>query len=58
MASADVLVLTTKWDDWNEPNQSSSYYGPAAPNQVVEKSFCLRAQQGTFSVFTRCNARG
>jgi hypothetical protein len=58
VASADVLVLTTKWDDWSEPNQSSTYYGPAAPNQVVEKSFCLRAQQGTFSVFTRCDARG
>jgi hypothetical protein len=58
VASADVLVLTTKWDDWSEPNQSSTYYGTTAPNQVVEKSFCLRAREGTFSVFTRCDARG
>ena len=58
VAGADVLVLTTKWDGWNEPNQSTSYYGPNLPNLAVARSFCLRATEGTFSVFTRCDARG
>jgi hypothetical protein len=58
VAGADVLVLTTKWDAWSEPNQSTTVYGSDLPNQVVSRLFCLRARAGTFSVFTRCDARG
>ncbi len=58
VAGADVLVLTTKWDRWNEPNQSTTVYGSDLPNQAVSRLFCLRARAGTFSVFTRCDARG
>lgn len=58
VASADVLVLTTEWDDWHEPNQSSSFYGSDLPNQVVARSFCLRAHDGVYRVYTRCAALG
>jgi hypothetical protein len=55
VASADVLVLTTEWDAWSEPN-SSSLLGSGAPNAVVERSFCLRASDGVYRVYTRCAA--
>ncbi len=54
VASADILVLTTEWINWSEPNQSSTHYGPALPNQVVARSFCLQAHLGVFRVYTRC----
>jgi hypothetical protein len=57
VASADILVLTTEWANWSEPNQSSSYLGPALPNEVVANSFCLQAHLGVFRVYLRCDAR-
>jgi hypothetical protein len=55
VASADVVVLTSRWDGWNEPN-ASSHFGSDAPNQVIRTLFCLRATDGTYRVYTRCSA--
>jgi hypothetical protein len=55
VASADILVLTTEWDGWNEPN-TSALFGSGAPNEVVERSFCLRASDGVYRVYSRCGS--
>ena len=55
VAHADVLVLTTEWDTWNEPN-SSSQYGSDLPNQIVASLFCQRAHDGVYRIYTRCEA--
>jgi len=53
VASADFLVLSTRWDRWDEPNDSS-LYGPGDTNRIVETQFCRRASFGTYSVWKRC----
>lgn len=53
VASADVLVLTSEWDAWNEPN-ASMRPGSDAPNRAVARLFCLRATDGVYRVYTRC----
>jgi hypothetical protein len=55
VASADILVLTTEWDNWDEPNRSTAV-GSDAPNQVVSNLFCLQATDGVYRVYTRCAA--
>lgn len=52
VASADVLVLTSRYDDWDEPN-ASQLFGPDAPNTIVRERFELRAQHGTYSIYVR-----
>jgi hypothetical protein len=52
IASADVLVLTSRYDDWNEPN-ASQLFGPDEPNTIVRERFDLRAQHGTYSIYVR-----
>jgi hypothetical protein len=52
IASADVLVLTSRYDDWDEPN-ASQLFGPDAPNAIVRERFDLRAQHGTYSIYVR-----
>jgi hypothetical protein len=55
LRSADALILTTRWDDWDEPNASSEL-GSSAPSQVVDRFFCLRAREGSYRLFERCSA--
>jgi hypothetical protein len=40
VASADWLILSDTWSDWDEPNDSREF-GSDAPNRVVERDFCL-----------------
>jgi hypothetical protein len=55
--NSDVVVLSTVWDDWNEPNDSRTF-GPDAPNEVLRKKFCMLGDfGGYFRVYQRC-ARG
>ena len=51
---ADWLVLTSEWDDWNEPNDSTEY-GPSEPNEVVRDDFCLRLERGEYRLYERCD---
>jgi hypothetical protein len=40
LRSADVVILSSIRDDWNEPNDSLRF-GPDEPNQVLERELCL-----------------
>jgi len=51
--SADILVLTSQFSNWNEPNDSR-LYGSDLANQIVTTEFCPRAQIVQFTVLTRC----
>jgi hypothetical protein len=58
--NADVLILSSIRDDWNEPNDSE-VFGPDEPNQVVEEEFCLLESfgdglfgRGLYEVYLRC----
>jgi hypothetical protein len=52
IAGADVLVLTSRYDDLNEAN-ASQLFGPDEPNAIVRDRFELRAQHGTYSIYVR-----
>ncbi len=45
VAESDVVVLSTVWDDWDEPNDSR-IVGSDEPNQVLEEQFCLVDEYG------------
>lgn len=51
---ADWLILTTAWDDWDEPNDSVKN-GPTEPNEVVRDDFCLRFEDAPFRLYERCD---
>lgn len=58
--SADWLILSNIWSNWDEPNDSSRY-GSDAANQVVRDDFCLvdrfgrtDAGQPLFELYRRC----
>ncbi|MFZ6002457.1 MAG: hypothetical protein ACOYXM_00850 [Actinomycetota bacterium] len=62
IARADVVILSTIRDDWNEPNDSL-VFGPDEPNRVLRREFCLRgkfgigrfeANRGLYELYTRC----
>jgi hypothetical protein len=44
LASADVVILSTLWDNWDEPNDSLEV-GSDAASQVLKDNFC---QVGTY----------
>lgn len=57
---ADVAILSSIRDDWNEPNDSV-LDGPNEPNEVLAEDFCLVAAYGEgvfhrplFEVYRRC----
>jgi hypothetical protein len=52
LADADFIVRTTRWDDWNEPNESDRR-GPAAPDEVVANDFRPIAAHGTYELLQR-----
>ena len=65
IARADVVILSTIRDDWNEPNDSL-LFGPDEPNEVLAEQFCLAASfgidpfdpdRGLYEVYTRCEAQ-
>ena len=62
IAAADVVILSTIRDDWNEPNDSR-LFGPDEPNQVLARDFCLVGSfgldpfdpdRGLYELYTRC----
>jgi hypothetical protein len=51
---SDVLILSSAWNYWNEPNDSRKF-GSDRPNQVVRSEFCLVGKFGPhFELFQRC----
>ena len=58
VASADWLILSHVWDNFDEPNDVR-VLGSNAPNEVVERDFCLIDDYGTpeityFELYERC----
>ncbi len=58
VASADWLILSHVWDNFDEPNDVRKL-GSNAPNEVVERDFCLIGEYGTpdityFLLYERC----
>ena len=58
VASADWLILSHVWDNFDEPNDVRKL-GSNAPNEVVERDFCLIDEYGTpdityFLLYQRC----
>lgn len=52
--SADILVLSSAWDYWDEPNDSRKF-GPSEPNKVVRNKFCLVGKFGPeYYLYERC----
>ena len=53
LATADVVVLTTAYDGWSEPNASSKP-GPRAPLDLLARHFCVRAEHPPWRLLVRC----
>jgi hypothetical protein len=53
LQSADYLLLTSRWNGWDEPNPSRRYRSPAA-NLVVSRHFCLVVREGRYVLLRRC----
>jgi hypothetical protein len=45
MRAADVVILSTINDNWDEPNASQDS-GSSEPNRVLDEEFCLEARYG------------
>ena len=54
LSTADFLLLTTRYDDWDEPNTSTEP-GSAEPLTVVRKDFCELARAGSYRLLERCD---
>jgi hypothetical protein len=57
---ADVVVLSSIYANWDEPNDSRKY-GPNEPNEVIEQEFCLIDSygegyrgRGLFELYRHC----
>jgi hypothetical protein len=64
VAAADVVILSSIRDDWDEPN-ASRRFGSEEPNRVLEREFCLAGSygeglfgRGLYELYTRCDAAG
>jgi hypothetical protein len=54
IADADVVILSSVWDDWDEPNDSR-VVGSDEPNQVLRRRFCLEeTYEELFELYRRC----
>ena len=52
---ADLLILSSSWNYWSEPNNSRQV-GPDAPNQVVRTQFCLVGTFGPhYKLYQHCH---
>jgi hypothetical protein len=56
LASADIAILSSVWNDWEEPNDSRDF-GSDEPNRVLEEEFCLvdRYGDGLYELYERCD---
>jgi hypothetical protein len=55
LRKSDILILSSAWDYWSEPNDSRRF-GPDGPNQVVRREFCLVGTYGPhYQLYKRCH---
>lgn len=59
LASADVVVLSSIWKDWSEPNDSKEY-GSLESSRVLARDFCRAGTfgNGIYDLYTRRPAAG
>jgi hypothetical protein len=60
MRESDVVILSTVYDDWDEPNTSRDV-GSDEPNQVLAEDFCRQGSYGSngvdrpiYELYVRC----
>ena len=53
IASANFLLLSSRYGDWDEPNRSMQA-GSDAANSVVARQFCEQRRYGHWRLLTRC----
>ncbi len=52
---SDILILSSAWDYWDEPNDSRKL-GPNEPNVVVQREFCLVGTFGPhYKLYQHCH---
>ena len=52
---SDLLILSSSWNYWSEPNKSRDI-GPNAPNDVVRSQFCLVGTYGPhYKLYRHCH---
>jgi hypothetical protein len=55
LASADIVILSSIWDDWNEPNDSRKT-GSNASERVLARDFCLVGNYlDRYELYRRCS---
>ena len=57
LRSADVAILSSVWNDWDEPNDARKV-GPDEPNRVLREQFCLVGKfgkDGLYELYRRCD---
>jgi hypothetical protein len=62
MRQSDVVILSTVYDDWDEPNTSRDF-GSDEPNRVLDEDYCLHGSYGSngddrpiYELYVRCDA--
>ena len=60
LRESDVVILSTVYDDWDEPNTSRDF-GSDEPNQVLDEDYCLHGRYGSnggdrpiYELYVRC----
>ena len=54
LASSDVAILSSIWDNWSEPNDSRKT-GSAKAQQVLARDFChVGTYQGLYQLYRKC----
>ena len=54
-AQADIVILSSVWNDWDEPNDSRKF-GSNKPNEMVQRYFCkLGSYRGQYTLYERCD---
>jgi len=56
LKSADLLLLTDRYDSWDEPN-ASRMLGPEQPLRVVRRRFRILARHGRYEILGRFRKR-
>lgn len=58
VAHSDIVILSSVWNDWSEPNDSRKF-GSDVPNQVLRRDFCLVGKYGgdLYELYQKCSER-
>ncbi|MGH8983474.1 MAG: hypothetical protein ACRDY6_06305 [Acidimicrobiia bacterium] len=56
LASADIAILSSVWNGWEEPNDSRDF-GSDEPNRVLQEQFCLVDTYGDdlYELYEKCD---